>query len=171
MRILSFILIFLFPFFVIAGEAGIFNSCWSLFKKEAAPSKVWTVGDHNPRNQQSILSAGLLFFIDEGRVFVTDTRRYERHPFHITDVPMPVKGLSGVRAIVLFGGDLIALTEDKKVYRLDEKKRNGEILIHWKRKKLSWVKIGNNVNHIAVSNLGNGKESLSMSNKLDPRER
>ena len=167
MKILSFILISLFPFFVFAGEGGIFNFCRSFFLRRYVPSKVWTVSDHNPLNQQSILSDGLLFFIDEGRIFIRDVTDGSS-PFHITDTPMPVKRLSKARAIVLFDGNLIALTKDNKVYRLDEKKKREEVPPPWPKKQLKWTKIGDNVNHIAVSDLGNGEESLSMSSQLDP---
>ena len=62
--------------------------------------------------------------------------------------------MSKVEDVVIFEGDLVALTTKGKVYRL-----NSEKLFHaWPR----WIKIGEKIQHIVVSKLSDGKEVLSM---------
>ena len=148
---------------------GFSDFCKATFRRApVVPSKDWTRDDHDPQNQQSILMGGFLFFIDEGRVFVKDITDV-RAPFHISEVPLHITGISKVKSIVLFNEDLTALTEEGNVYQFDLNLPSKRVSVSERRqiKKGKWVKIGE-AEHIAVSELSDGTQRISMSSRLDP---
>ena len=154
----------LFPFF---SFAGLLSICERFFKKPPIPSREWTVNDHNPQEQKSVIRDDLMIFIDAGHIFAKDMSSGDY---------LHVKGLSKVKAIVLYGDDLevlanpetgnleetyrrftlTALTEDKTVYKLK----------NWD--KFKWMKLQDGVNQISVIELDDGRTALSMASKLDP---